>query len=289
MHRFAALICFAALAQDPTFRSTTSLVRIDAEAILPNGQVVTGLKAADFRVLDEGQPQTIANFAFEEDPLDLILLFDDSSGMKGKIQSVIRAAELGFHELRQGDRVSVMAYNINTRVAQGFTPNLEAVNEAILLKVLAAPFSGSSQIETAASEAAMRFRGEPTSHRKRAILAVTDKGEGGAATDIRELWSGNIVFSELLVGKGGATRVMDSGPASTTARTGGVVIAAGVPGEAFQQSVHFLRSGYTLYYSQPEAQAGAERSVKVELTAEAAKRFAGAKVRARSGYLVPGR
>ncbi len=281
------LYLLLAFLQDPTFRTSTSLVRIDAEAVLPSGQTASGLKAEDFRVFDEGAPQNVTGFSFEEDPLDLILLFDTSSGMKNKIQSVIRAAELGFHELRPGDRVSVMAYNSEARVEQGFTGNLDAVNEAILLKVLAGRFAGSARIETAASAAAARFRAEPVSHRKRAILAITDRPEGGAVPDIRELWGSNIVFSELIVGRGGATKLLDNAAGSTVAKTGGVTIAAGVPGEAFQQSVHYLRSGYTLYYGLPDGAApGGVRAVRVELTAEALRRNAGIRVRARTGYVV---
>jgi len=275
--------------QDPTFRSTTAVVRIDAEVVLPSGQVVSGLAASDFRVLDQGVARTIENFSFEEDPLDLILLFDTSAEMRAKLQAIVRAAELGFHELRAGDRVSVMAYSSVTRVAQAFTGDLEAANDAILLRVLAAPFSGSAHIETAAADAALRFRTEPPSHRKRAILAITDKAEGGAAADIRGLWDGNIVFSELVVGKGGATKVLESAPGSAATRTGGIVIAAGVPGEAFQQSVHYLRTGYTLYYALPGSVPSGEHSFRVELTPEAARRYAGARVRARTGYIVPGR
>jgi hypothetical protein len=280
------LLCLAA-AQDPVFRASTSLVRVDAEVVLPSGAVVSGLQAGDFRVLDQGLAQPIVNFGFEEDPLDLILLFDTSAGMKGKIQSILRAAELGFHELRAGDRVSVMGYGAGTRVAQGFTSELDVVNEAIVLKILAGQFAGRGWVETAAGEAAGRFRSEPVSHRKRAILAISDKGDAGSGGDVRLLWDGNIVFSELLLGKGGATRVVEGSAGSMAGRTGGVAIAAGVPGEAFQQSVHYLRSGYTLYYALPAGVSGSERSVRVELTPEALRRYPGARVRGRTGYLMP--
>jgi VWFA-related protein len=290
----ALVFALSIAAQDPTFRATTSLVRIDAEAIDPAGRVIPNLTQNDFRVLDQNQPQTLVNFAFEEDPLDLILLFDTSSGMHDKLHSLLRATELGFHELRRGDRVCVMAYDSASRVVQPFTPDLDAVNEAIVLRVLATKFGGSARIESAASDAAIRFRGEPASHRKRAILAITDKAESdkaGANTAVHELWNANAVFSELIVtgnaGKGGQTRLLDAGPTLIADRTGGVAIAAGVPGEAFQESVHYVRSGYTMYYALPDSPAGSERAVKVELTAEAARRYPNVRIRARSGYLVP--
>ena len=58
------------------FRSGVSLVRVDAEAIDASGRVVAGLTKDDFRVLDDGAAQALVNFSFEEEPLDLILLFD---------------------------------------------------------------------------------------------------------------------------------------------------------------------------------------------------------------------
>jgi VWFA-related protein len=277
-------------AQEPTFRTTTALVRIDAEAIDSTGRVIPGLSQSDFRVLDEGAPQTLINFSFEEDPLDLILLFDVSSGMREKLHAMLRATELGFHELRQGDRVCVMSFATNSRLDLTFTSDLNAVNDAILLKVFAAPFGGGAQIENSVAEAALRFRSEPVSHRKRAILAITDKAESsraGAAAATHELWNSNAVFSELILGKGGSTRLLDAGNSSIVDRTGGVAIAAGVPGEAFQESVHYLRSGYSMYYSLPGGAPGSERSVHVELTPEAAHLHPGVRVRARTGYVVP--
>jgi VWFA-related protein len=286
-----SLVFLATLpAQDVTFRATTSLVRIDAEAIDAGGRVIPNLKREDFRVMDQGAPQTLADFSFEEEPLDLILLFDTSSGMREKIHGILRATELGFHELREGDRVCVMAYGAESRVARAFTADLWAVNDAILLSVVSGTFSGGARIEKAAAQTALQFRAEPATHRKRAVIAITDKAESdrvGAASAVRELWDSNAVFSELIIGKGGQTRLLDAGAASIVDRTGGAAIAAGVPGEAFQESVHYVRSGYTMYYALPDAAPGSERMVKVELSPDAAQRFPGVRVRGRSGYVVP--
>jgi hypothetical protein len=183
-----------------------------------------------------------------------------------------------------------MAYDSTSRVAQTFTPNLDAVNEAIVLRVLATRFACSPRIETAAADAAMRFRGEPPSHRKRAVVAITDKAESdksGASAAVHELWNANAVFSELIIGKGGQTRLLDAGPTGIADRTGGAAIAAGVPGEAFQESVHYVRSGYTIYYALPDSPPGSERAVRVELTSEAARRYPNVRIRARSGYFTP--
>jgi hypothetical protein len=284
-----ALAVAVAAQDDVVFRSGVSLVRVDAEAVDAAGRVVSGLTKDDFVVLDEGKPQTLVNFSFEEEPLDLILLFDMAGSMHGKVLGVVRAAELGFHELRKGDRVDVMVFNTRAQEIQRFTADLQEVNQAILLRVLGLKFGGGSQIEAPADDAALRFRTEPKSKRKRAILVISDKSGGnnsGVTAAVRDLWASDAVLSELVLDRPGQTRLMDSGTNGIVDRTGGATIVAGVPGEAFQESVHYLRSGYTMYYPLPDAAAGSERRLQVELTAAAAQKFPNVRLRARLGYIV---
>jgi hypothetical protein len=269
---------------DPVFRSAVSLVRVDAEAIDAGGRVVAGLTKDDFRVVDEGTAQALVNFSFEEEPLDLILLFDTGGSMRGKLLNIVRATELGFNELHKGDRVCVRAFSgISTEVLP-FTGDLQAVNLAILVQVLKLRFAGTSRLEAAADDAALRFRNEPKTRRKRAVLIVTDKTgarEPNEAAVVRDFWNADAILSELILDRGqiGANGIVD--------KTGGAAIVAGDPGEAFRDSVHYLRSGYTMYYAMPAAATGMERKLEVELTAEAAKRLPNVKVHARSGYAVP--
>jgi VWFA-related protein len=290
------LLSTIALSQDDVvFRSGVSLVRVDAEAIDANGRVVAGLTKDDFRVLDEGAPQPISNFSFEEEPLDLILLFDTAGSMRGKLLNVVRATELGFHELHKSDRIAVRAFNAGSVELLPFTSDLEAVNEAILIQVLKMKFGGVSRIEAAADEAALRYRTERDTHRKRAVLIVTDKpgnrGTNGANDEgaVRDLWNANAVLSELILDRGPQTKLLERGTNEIVDQTGGATIEAGAPGEAFLDSVHYLRSGYTMYYALPgpaSQSGGSVRKIQVELTADAAKRLPGVRIRARSGYIV---
>jgi VWFA-related protein len=278
------LLCAAVVSaqDDVVFRSGVSLVRVDAEAIDSSGHVVAGLTKDDFRVLDEGGAQSLVNFTFEEEPLDLILLFDTAGSMHGKLLNIVRATELGFNELHKGDRVCVRVFSgISTEILP-FTDNLQAVNEAILIRVLQLKFNGGSRLEPAADDAALRFRSEPKTHRKRAILIITDKPgarEANEAAIVHDLWNSDVVVSELILDRNqnGANRIVD--------QTGGTTIAAGNPGEAFRDSIHYLRSGYAMYYALPGVNAGAERKLQVELTPEAAKRFANLRIHARKGYV----
>jgi VWFA-related protein len=289
-----AAVALAAPQDDVVFKSSVSLVRVDVEAVDLGGRVVPGLRKDDFRILDNGIAQLPGNFSFEEEPLDLILMFDISGSMKGKLFDVVRATELGFHELHKGDRVSVWTFADESLEVLPFTGNLQAVNDAIVLRVPAGGFRGGSKFELAATAAAQRLESEAQdqtkTHRKRAVVLVTNKtGAHGAneVSAVQELWKADAVVSELILGGASQTKLMELGSHPLIDRTGGASIVAGNPGESFRDAVHYVRSGYTMYYAMPEASAGAERRVQVELTPEAAKRLPSVRVRARSGYIVP--
>jgi hypothetical protein len=204
--------------------------------------------------------------------------------MHGKLLNIVRATELGFNELHKSDRVCVRAFSAVSTEVLPFSSDLQAVNLAILTQVLKLKFGGASRLEQAADEAALRFRSEPKTNRKRAVLIVTDKPgarEPNEAAIARDLWNADAVLSQLILdrGRSGANEIVD--------KTGGTTIVAREPGEAFRDSVHYLRSGYTMYYALPDASAGVERKLQVELTPDAAKRFANVRIHARSGYIVP--
>jgi Ca-activated chloride channel homolog len=275
---------------DVIFRSGVSLVRVDAELIDANGQVVSGLTKDDFLVQDEGIPQKLENFSFEEEPLDLILLFDTAGSMKNKLLNVVRATVFGFDELHKGDRVCVQTYGGTTSEILPFSTDLKLAFESIIIKVPGLRFGNGSMFESGARQAAYRLRGETASHRKRAVLVVTDKAASRISNDleiVRELWKSNAVLSELVLGNASQTKLLNVGESAIVDQTGGAAIAAGKPGDAFRDSIHYIRSGYTMYYQLPQAASGSERKIQVELTPEALKRHPNARLRARSGYIVP--
>src|SRR5205085_11139486 len=50
----------------PVFRSATSIVSVDVIVRDASGNVVKGLTAADFTVLEDGKPQQIETFTFQQ-------------------------------------------------------------------------------------------------------------------------------------------------------------------------------------------------------------------------------
>src|SRR5512145_2438284 len=64
----AAALAPAAQPPAPTFRTGTSLVRVDVQ-VLDKGQPVTGLQARDFVLKEEGVAQRIESLGVETEPL----------------------------------------------------------------------------------------------------------------------------------------------------------------------------------------------------------------------------
>jgi VWFA-related protein len=285
------------------FRAGVALVHVDAEVTGADGRILTGLTQDDFRVLDERKEQAILHFSAEEEPLDLILLFDISGSMDAVVQGVASAAREGFQELRPGDRVSVMVFNSQSRVISGFTDDLDAVDRTIRDEVLTLRFGGRTLIQEAVDDAANRFLHEKRTRRRRAVLIITDnigQRTRRETTVVRDFWEADAILSGLIVSNpafqairtigiitGPQNLLLQAGMAGIAEKTGGDAIHSHDPGTAFRDAMHRIRSRYSLYYALPQAKAGTTRSVHVELTPEAAKRYPKAHVRARTGYLVP--
>ena len=60
-------------------------------------------------------------------------------------------------------------------------------------------------------------------------------------------------------------------------KTGGDALKVGDPGGAFRQMIQRLRRRYSLHYEMPQAKPGEERTIKVELSSDARRRYPGAR------------
>jgi VWFA-related protein len=297
----ASVLAFAQ--DDVVFRSGVALVHIDAEVTSAEGNILTGLTKDDFRVLDERKEQPILHFSAEEEPLDLILLFDISGSMQAVVEGVAVAAYEGLRELREGDRVSVMVFNTQARVVAPFTEDLDAVNRTIQEDVRGIRFGGGTFIQAAVDDAAMRFLHEKKTQRRRAVLIITDNIGTRTRREesvVRDFWEADALLTGLIVRNPSfqarrtvgiimapQTLALEAGMKGIAQKTGGDTLNSGDPGTAFRDAMHRIRTRYQLYYGLPQAKPGTTRTVHVELTPDAAKRYPKARVRARTGYIVP--
>ncbi len=100
----------AAAAQQPTFRSGTEIVRVDA-LVAAGGRPVTGLTAGDFEIRDNGVPQRVASVT-TTDRVQLGLVIDASGSMSAERMRLARAAaERVIGQLESDDRYELFAFN----------------------------------------------------------------------------------------------------------------------------------------------------------------------------------
>ncbi len=94
----------------PVFSSSVQLVEVYATVTDAKGEPITGLRASDFDVQEDGAPQEISTFAAGEFPLIVALGVDRSWSMAGEPLRMAKQASQAFlRELRPADRSLVVA------------------------------------------------------------------------------------------------------------------------------------------------------------------------------------
>jgi VWFA-related protein len=179
-NRFLALLCFGAgafpglAADDAVFRSDVALVRVDAQVLDRSNRAITGLRAEDFVLRDEGQVQPIRNFASENMPVDVLLLLDVSGSMRPHLQRISEAAGQALRVLREGDRVGIMVFDRYTRIRLPLRPQRQDVERELHRLLREESFNGGTDITRGLLDAAAYIGREGRRDARRAIVIVTD-------------------------------------------------------------------------------------------------------------------
>ncbi|MFL6254148.1 MAG: VWA domain-containing protein [Pyrinomonadaceae bacterium] len=168
--------------EDDVVRIETQLVSVPAVVTDRAGRPLTGLKAADFQIFEDGRPQKIANFSTTEAPFEVALLLDTSGSTREDV-GLIRAAARAFVEaLRPGDRVAILAFNTKkegsdslatVELKSPLTDDRDLLQEAV--ESIGAS-NGTPFYDSLSKVAKEVFRDRPTEQTRgrRALVALTD-------------------------------------------------------------------------------------------------------------------
>lgn len=108
------------------------IVTLDVVATTQHGDILTGLKKENFRILDEGVPQSITNFAPTEAPITMVVLMQFSGNAYGWFAAYARYwADALFPNLQQKDWVALETFDMKTRLEVDFTQDKDEVRNAI--------------------------------------------------------------------------------------------------------------------------------------------------------------
>ena len=183
------------------FRTDVSLVRVDAQVVDRDNRAITGLRATDFILREEGRPQKISNFASEDMPVDVVLLLDVSTSMRPHVQRIASAAHRALRVLGDQDRVAIMVFDRATRLRLPFRSSRADVERELESLLHQERFNGGTDITRSLLEAADYVARQARRDARRAIVILTDdqtERDRDVAAVSRALTRADAVLSALI-------------------------------------------------------------------------------------------
>ncbi len=116
---------------DDEIRIDTNYVTLPVSVLDRNGRFVAGLLQKDFKIFENGVQQKVEYFASVEKPFTVVLLIDVSPSTAYKIDEIHNAAITFVRQLRQNDKVMVVAFDENYRILSRPTSDRYQLERAI--------------------------------------------------------------------------------------------------------------------------------------------------------------
>ena len=279
----------------PPIRVGSSLVLVDATVKDKSGNLIDGLTADDFRLLDDGSPQTITYFSRDSLPLAIVLMVDASASIVPYFDDMTESLTTALTALKREDQVSLFTFTfaVDKRV------DLTADKGTIAGGLSGIHTGGSTNLNDALYKAAQYLdKRAPTMRRVIVLVSdnipsqVSDYSPKDVENEI--LKADASVYSLKIPGDNpaGVERYIEQARGSlvdvakVVSHTGGEVIdvTKGEPfSAAFATLIHRLKARYTLGYTPvgDSLQDGKYHSVETILTTEQCKHC---RVEAKRGY-----
>jgi VWFA-related protein len=107
-------------------------VNVDVSVLTKNGgQFVPGLKQENFRIMEDGVPQTISHFGVSKAPITAVLLVEFASTNYSFMIDALRASYAFANSMQKDDWIAVSYYDMNPHILVDFTQDKRAVYGAL--------------------------------------------------------------------------------------------------------------------------------------------------------------
>jgi len=158
-----------------TLHANVDEVLLNCSVIDDKGRTVTDLNQNDFRVWEDGVPQTVNSVLHQDLPVSMGILVDNSGSMRDK-RAVINVAALKLLRASNPlDTAFIVNFSDRAFLDQGFTSDLVALNRGLS--------RSDSQGTTAMYDAVAASADELVKHakeRKQALLIITDGADNAS-------------------------------------------------------------------------------------------------------------
>jgi Ca-activated chloride channel homolog len=163
-------------------------IRINADLVLipvlvtdPNDHLITGLEKEHFRLFDDKVEQAITQFAMEDAPASIGLVFDSSGSMGSKLQKSRAAVSAFLRTSNPEDEFSLVTFNDRAQLVTTFTDRIEDIQNRLMLLQ---PWGRTALLDAVymALDEMKRAR-----HSRKAILIISDGGDNSSRYSYREV------------------------------------------------------------------------------------------------------
>src|SRR5687767_13266536 len=112
------------------FKAGVELVSLNV-SVSDGSKFITDLEEQEFEVFEDGAKQAVSFFSRRQVPIALSILLDTSNSMEDKLKTAQEAA-IGFaRRLKPDDVASIIDFNSQVRILQGFTNDVGTLEKAI--------------------------------------------------------------------------------------------------------------------------------------------------------------
>ena len=274
----------------PVFRSASDLVVIHANVFDRRSDAVPNLPQSAFRVVEDGQPQTITFFSNEDVPVAVGLIIDNSGSMITRRDMVLAGTRAFAESSHDDDQLFTIVFNEEIHFGLPRTIDFTRNRPQILASLTQFPTGGKTALHDAVI-AGLEHLLEAT-HQKRVLVVLTD-GDDNASQHSDDDMIDRAQRSDALIYVVSTaelgTNVGDPGLLKKLAEvSGGVAYKPETEAEvveAFKTIADNIRRGYRIgYVPTNTTRDGRLRRLKLTVNAPG---FRNLKVNARDGYLAP--
>ena len=115
----------------PTYSVAVDLVKIPITVFGPQGNVITDVHSADFRIYEDGKPQEIRSLGRDRNPVSVVLMIDVSNTVEKDLKKIKEGAEGFAQALSPEDQVSVIAFADEAKLLLDWTRDTSQVRKVL--------------------------------------------------------------------------------------------------------------------------------------------------------------
>jgi Ca-activated chloride channel family protein len=259
-----------------TFRRDVDEVVLNATVVDGDNHLVNDLSQDDFHVFEDGVPQTIAAFQYQDIPVSMGILVDNSGSMRDKRAAVNAAALDLVKASNPQDEAFIVNFSDEAFIDQDFTSDINKLRDGL---AHIDSKGGTALYDAVIASADQLAKG--AKRPKQVLLIVTDGEDNASSLNLEQTirrvqdMQGPVVYSiGLLFGDEGGGREARRAKRALqmlSNETGGIAYFPHSLSEVDQicaEVAHDIRNQYTIgYHSTKPASQGGYRMINVQASA----------------------